>query len=285
MVEYVWWTGSPQPHKTHLSLLAKFLANPVVDDSWHGYPRASHTIGAKNYNCKLDIHLHLAMLFQSRSKSMDSASKHVECEGFHETSMSQIYRILNISSCWKIPKLLTKSKSTQKNCNSMFVLRGFGGIPWDSLTLYTRLDEQLGEPTVLQDTWQVVHWPTPRWAYLRAGKKSSYVTSWGEICQTWTNMLDSPSPLLQKLFHQPYNCTKIFHQLDYTTNLTFFRTCPPQKTNTTLVKVHEVMVAVIHSSQKTHKCRNIPMNIGEQWKHHHDEMRSPRTNTMNQELY
>ena len=164
VVEYVWWTGSPQPHKTHLSLLDFFFANPVVDDSWHGYPRASHTIGAKNYNCKLDIHLHLAMLFQSRSKSMDSVSKHVECECFHKTSMSQIYRILNIFSCWKIPK----SKSTQKNCNSMF----FGKIRGDSMGFsYTRLDQQL-DSTVLQDTWQVVHWPTPRWAYLRAGKKS-----------------------------------------------------------------------------------------------------------------
>lgn len=140
VVEYVWRTGSPQPHKTHLSLLAKFLANPVVDDSWHGYPRASHTIGAKNYNCKLDIHLHLAMLFQSRSKSMDSVSKHVECECFRKASMFQIYRILKISSCWKIPKLLTKSKSTQKNCNSMFC----GRIRGDSMGFsYTRLDQQL----------------------------------------------------------------------------------------------------------------------------------------------
>lgn len=187
VVEYVWWTGSPQPHKTHLSLLAKFLANPVVDDSWHGYPRASHTIGAKNYNCKLDIHLHLAMLFQSRSKSMDSASKHVECEGFHETSMSQIYRILNISSCWKIPKLSTAQHV-------------FWRIWGDSMGFsHTRLDEQLGEPTVLQDTWQVVHWPTPRWAYLAAGRKSSYVTSWVEICQTRANMLDSPCQLVQNV--------------------------------------------------------------------------------------
>lgn len=188
VVEHVWWTGSPQPNKTHLSLLAKFLANPVVDDSWHGYPRASHTIGAKNYNCKLDIHLHLAMLFQSRLKSMDSVSKHVDCECFHETSMSQIYRILNISSCWKIPKLLTKSKINPKKLQQHVF---FGRIRGDSMGFsYTRLDEQL-DSTVLQDTWQVVHWPTPRWAYLRAGKKSSYVTSWGEICQSRTNMLDS----------------------------------------------------------------------------------------------
>lgn len=162
----------------------------------------------------------------------------------------------------------------------------FGRIRGDSMGFSSnRLDEQLGWTPVLQDTWQVVHWPTPRWAYLRAGKKSSCVTSWGEICQTRANVVDYPSQLVQKLFHQPYKCTKIFHQLDYTTNpIFFFGTCPLQKTNTTLVEVHEVTVAVIHNPQKTFKCRNIPMNIGEQWKHHHVEMRLPRTNIMNQDF-